>query len=138
MIRGIRIQVVLAAAVATMACSSSTGPSPSAIGGTWLGSVTFQVQGASPLRMDISQSGSSISGTWSFVGSRTGSLTGTVKGASVTLEMVDPTPVTPNSLGPCSWTALASISGAQLTGTTLLTNSACHRGESGTMALTKL
>ena len=89
---------VFAAAIGTMACGKSSSASPSPIprtadvsfAGAWQGTVNAAGPGAT-LQLDISQFGENLGGAWTLsvpaVGGDTGSITGRIVGAAMSLVL---------------------------------------------------
>src|ERR1700730_16605150 len=89
----LRLVLVVLSLAATLACgsspSSSSPPTPS-LTGTWVGTQTDSVVGTGNLQATLSQSGSTLSGTYTLsfpnpIFNSSGALSGTVNGSSVSL-----------------------------------------------------
>jgi len=127
------IPVVMLLALAACGGSSPSAPSTISVAGTWSGSITSnQVTGSGPASVTLAQSGTSLSGTWAVTGPdgpNSGSLTGSVSGASMTMTL------TPSDPRTCPYNATVNISGSQMTGTYAAFN--CTASASGGITLTK-
>jgi hypothetical protein len=105
-------RVFAAVIVTTTACSSPTTPSMVQVAGSWFGTTNApSLADAFAISVTISQSGSSLSGTWGTTSSK-GTLTGTVTGANVALQMTPSVPPTA-----CTSTVATTVVGNQMTGT---------------------
>src|SRR5580704_4090612 len=96
--------VATAAVACAIACSSPSTPSPAQVAGVW-GGTTDAPHETLPdgfaILITVSQLGTSLSDTWLTGTSSsgvTGTLTGTVNGANVTMQMTNLPP-----LEPCVW-----------------------------------
>ena len=111
-----------------------TPPPPFSFNGTWTGPITSNVVGPGTATVTITQTGSSLSGTWATVypdpmiqGGE--SFSGTASGMSLsgTLSPSDP--------ADCPYTINATVSGNLMTGTYATFN--CTGVDSGSIMLTK-
>ena len=114
--------------------TSPTPPPPFSFSGTWTGPITSNVLGPGTATVTITQTGSSLSGTWATVYpdptiQGAGSFSGTASGMSLegTLSPSDPTD--------CPYTINATVSGNLMTGTYATFN--CTGVDSGSIMLTK-
>ena len=134
----VKLFTVVALALIVSACSgdsptSPTGSSTASVQGTWSGTITnSEYGGRGPARVTVSQTGSSLSGTWYAMGpygADSGSLTGSVSGSavSITLSPSDPTN--------CPTKVTAIVSGTSMSGTYAAFN--CAAPLSGGVTLTK-
>ena len=144
---------------ASAACNSSsppTGPSTPSVSGTWSGSITSKpaslstavVPGArtrppgaittgyavdsDQARITLSQTDSSLSGSWSTTGpngTNGGTLTGFIDGSAVSMTL------SPSSPTSCPYTATVTVSGNSMTGTYAAFN--CTDASAGGIALMK-
>ena len=128
----------LAAALAVLAtaCGSSDPAAPSApnVAGTWTGTVTDAVMGQGTVRLAISQTGSSLAGTWAttyanVTNNNGGSLTGTVSADNVTATLI---PTTPTA---CPFNATATLNGRAMSGTYTAFN--CAMAVSGSISVSR-
>ena len=116
---------------------SPTAPTPFSFTGTWTGPITIAGTELPPgtATVTITQTGSSLSGTWSTVYptepplTTSGAFSGTANGMALqgTLSQSD--------LDLCSYTINATVSGTVMTGTFATVN--CTGSESGTVMLTR-
>ena len=117
--------------------TAPTPPPPFSFTGTWTGPVTIAGIELPPgtATVTITQTGSSLSGTWSTVYptepplTTSGAFSGTANGMALqgTLSQSDP--------DLCSYTINATVSGTVMTGTFATVN--CTGSESGTVMLTR-
>jgi hypothetical protein len=122
------------AAVATLGllltgCSGATAPS--SVAGTWTGTLVDNGVGPGTLQFVLSQSGSSLTGTWviKFPGaasSVTGTFAGTLSGSSITAVLTLDNPTA------CPEDVSATVSGSTMTGTYVIS---CATNEGGTFTL---
>lgn len=125
----------LVALFALLVVASGCGPnpnSPSSIAGTWVGTVVSASFGTGSTQLTVSQSGSSITGTFvtTFPGATTsasGQLMGTVNGSAVTVALA--------AANGCIRTWTGTWSGRALSGT-IATTRGCSVLDTGTFALT--
>lgn len=87
---------------------------PSSVAGTWSGSLVDDLAGPATLQFTLSQSGSSLTGTWTSkfppaANPVTGTLTGTFSGSTVNLVLV----VGSSS---CQEAVTGTVSGSTMTG----------------------
>ena len=116
--RKIHLAYIVALAL-TMGCSESTPTAPTPLApptltGTWNGTYDSTSGESGEVRVTLSQSGSSVTGTWSAsgnLGTGSGTVSGTVSGSStsLTLETSDPTN--------CSLSVTATFTRTTITGT---------------------
>jgi hypothetical protein len=128
----IRPFVALLACLAVETACAPNPNSPTSITGTWVGTVVSASLGAGSTQLTLSQSGSSITGTFAntFPGtpsSATGSLTGTLNGSAFTAALA--------AANGCIRTWTGTWSGRTLSGT-IATSSGCATVDTGTFALT--
>jgi len=100
--------------------------------GSWSGTINDSVAGAGTITASLAQSGSTFAGTWQAVfssGTNGGSLTGTVNGTSVIVDLE------PSSTSACPYNVVASRSGSQLSGNYSAYN--CTGTITGTLSITK-
>jgi hypothetical protein len=94
--------------------SSPAAPSQASFSGTWKGTITSSLAtGSTPATLTLSQSGSSLSGTWNLVGPdgpTAGSLTGGAVGSLVAMTL------TPGVQTQCPYTVNATVSNTRMTG----------------------
>jgi hypothetical protein len=118
--------------------ASGCGPnpnSPSSITGTWVGTLVSSTSGTGFTQLTLSQSGSSITGTFAntFPGattSSTGPLTGTLNGSAFTAALAFI-----GASGTCTRTYTGTWSGTALSGT-YVASGVCGNLDSGTFSLT--
>ena len=125
-----RKSIVCLFVLALTACggSSPNGPSGTNFSGTWSGTVTDNVVGTAPARVTLTQSGNSLSGTWS-AGGNSGQLAGSLTGSAVSATL---SPSDPRS---CPFTMNTTVSGNRMTGTYASFN--CRVAASGTIDVSK-
>jgi hypothetical protein len=121
----------LLALLAASACSGPNPLKPSSLTGTWVGPVVSSAFGNATDQLTLTQTGTSISGFYSFTipgqaSSGGGALTGTVQGSAITLAL--PT-------GTCIRTWTGTVSGTTMAGTFVATGT-CGNPDSGTFTLT--
>jgi len=123
-------------AVIASACGSSSPTTPAApnTSGTWTGTVTDAVMGQGTVRLTITQSGSSLAGTWAttyanVTANNSGTLTGAVNNATVTATLI---PTIPTS---CPFNATATQNGNAMSGTYTAFN--CAMAVSGSISVSK-
>jgi len=122
--------------------SSSMAPSAPLLTGTWVGTTNDALVGTANFSASITQSGSTLSGTYTSsavqsnsLNGKTGTLTGSVAGSTVT-TMFSPTAPVPNGVS-CSFSATVTVGGNQMTGTFTFPASAQCVPLSGTINLTR-
>ncbi len=128
---------LVAAGLAASSCgSTATSPSSTTanLAGTWTGTLTDGISGTGNLKMVMTQSGISLTGTWEALYSvaaknQTGSLTGTVSGSSVSLMLK------PSSASTCQGKIIATASGSSFSGMYSAVN--CSVTDTGSMSATK-
>ncbi len=107
---------------------SIAAPTMADVAGLWTGTACApSTAPACAIGFSLSQTGSTVSGTWSEVDTR-GTLDGTVSGLLVTMNL-NPAPPSPN----CHTTSSATVAGNQMSGTIF---TACSDGKSGTQHFT--
>ena len=118
----------------TPAPTPAPPPLPFSFSGTWTGPITSNILGPGTATVTITQTGSSLSGTWATVYpdptiQGAGSFSGTARGMSLegTLSPSDPTD--------CPYTINATVSSNLMTGTYATFN--CTGVDSGSIMLTK-
>jgi len=127
-----RVSALVTLLAAATACSSASAPSTTSIAGRWGGSTCPPSLIVScSIAVDITQSGSALSGTWGFTTSN-GTLNGTLTGSSVSMVM------TPQAPPGCVWTVVATADGDQMTGTHSVVLSPTCGGATGAIALTRV
>lgn len=104
---------------------------PSSVAGTWTGSVVDALSGPATLQFTISQSGSSLTGTWSTkfpaaANPVTGTLTGTLSGSTVTLTLS----INNSS---CQESVTGTVSGSTMSG--MYSDNNCGGGDGGTFSV---
>jgi hypothetical protein len=122
--------------------SSTTAPSAPSLTGTWVGTTNDVLVGTADFSASITQSGSTLSGTYTSgavqsndLNGKTGTLTGSVAGSTVTI-MFSPTAPVPNGVS-CPFSATVTVSGNQMTGTFTFPASALCVPLSGSINLTR-
>jgi len=139
-----RIALVAAGALLVAACgSSSPAPTPLDLSGTWNGSMTDSVAGPSTIQIVISQSGTTLTGTWTQtypdpnlnaletqLGGNFGSFTGSTGGNTVALLLA------PQRSQACSYPIASTATTSTLNGTWTF-DSSCQIVDGGTISLTK-
>jgi hypothetical protein len=122
--------------VLVAACGSSSTAAPSAPNttGTWTGTVSDAVMGQGAVRLTITQTGSSVAGTWAttypnVTNNNGGSLTGSVNNTSVTATLIPSIPTT------CPLNATATLNGNAMSGTYTAFN--CALAVRGTINVSK-
>jgi hypothetical protein len=106
------VRMLLVVAFALPACSSATAPSsPVDASGSWTRTGCDQFLTGCKITMAITQSGSSLSGTFTWDGTSGGSLTGTVTNRTASVSLV------PKTTPDCQLAVTGVISGDQWTGT---------------------
>jgi hypothetical protein len=110
-------------------CSSATAPS--SVAGTWTGTLEDVGAGPATLQFILSQSGSSLTGTWvvkfpQATSAVTGTFAGTLSGSSITAVL------TLDSGAGCPENVAATVSGSTMTGTYTIP---CAPSEGGTFTL---
>ena len=129
--RGHALVLLSLCLVAAQCTDSPTSPSAS-LTGTWTGTIQDSLVGAGTARVTLAQSGSSLSGTWSFTAgadTNSGSLSGSVTGSSLSAML---TPSVPTS---CPFQVTATINGNTISGTYAAVN--CTVPISGSLSLTR-
>ena len=121
------------AMVAACDVDSPTSPSGS-LAGTWTGTVIDSLVGTGTIRITISQSGSTISGTWASTfpdpaDNNGGTASGTLSGSSLSATL---TPSNPSS---CPFNVTATVSGNRMTGTYAVFT--CTIAVTGSLELTR-
>jgi hypothetical protein len=104
---------------------------PSTVAGTWAGTLTDVGVGAGTLQFVLTQSGSTLNGTYTSKFaiasvSLTGTISGTLNGSTVTALL------TPTNPAACQQNITATVSGSSMNGTYTL---ACSSPEGGTFSL---
>ena len=104
---------------------------PSSLAGTWTGTVVSNILGNVAIQLTLTQSGSSIAGTFAQTvpGASTSfgsTLTGSINGSAVTLVL---------AFNPCTRTWTGTWSGTTLSGT-YVASGACGNMDSGTFTVT--
>lgn len=110
-------------------CSSSGSFSYT---GNWAGNINDSVAGAGTMTASLTQSGSTFVGTWQAVfssGSNGGSLTGTINGSSVVVDLE------PSNASACPYNVVAQRAGSQISGNYSAYN--CTGTITGTLTITK-
>ena len=122
--------------VLASACGSSSSTAPAApnTSGTWTGTVNDALMGQGTVRLTITQSDSTIAGTWAttyanVTTNNSGSLTGSVNNANVTATLIPTIPTT------CPFHATATLSGNAMSGTYTAFN--CAVAVSGSISVSK-
>lgn len=141
--RRLRVSFVLVAlAVGCHQSSTSPSQSPLSLNGTWVGTTNDALVGSADFSASISQSGSVLSGTYTSsavqsndLNGKTGTLAGRVDGTTVTITFTPMAPP-PNGVS-CPFSASATVSGNQMTGTFTFPASAQCVPLSGSINLTK-
>lgn len=123
-------------AILASACGSSgsTAPSTPNTSGTWTGTVNDALMGQGTVRLTITQTGSSLAGTWAttyanVINNNGGSLTGSVNSANVTATLI---PGVPTS---CPFNATATLNGNTMSGTYTAFN--CAMAVSGSISVSR-
>jgi hypothetical protein len=136
----LRVVLVILSLAATVNCggSSPSAPSTPSLTGTWVGTETDTVAGTGVLQSTVSQSGSTLSGTYSLtfpnpIFSNSGTLTGTVNGSNVSMT------ATPGSAAICPALDTATVNGAgtQITGTYVGVSTCNLTHQTGSFTVTK-
>jgi hypothetical protein len=110
----LRTALIVAFLFAGTGCSSPTTPSTASVAGGWFGTTNPpSLADAFAISLTISQSGSSLTGTWGTT-SNSGTLSGDVNGTSV--SMILGSPHLPSTCP--SFTVMATVNGNQMSGTT--------------------
>ncbi len=108
--------LLVAGLVVAGGCGDDLATAPSSpLAGTWAGTMTDDVAGPGTLRVTLSESPGSVTGTWATTfpaGDDGGSLGGSVNGSSLTLVL---TPT--NDPSACSISVFATINGDSIAGT---------------------
>jgi hypothetical protein len=140
MSRRLRMVLIVVSLAATVTCGGSTPSSPStpSLAGTWVGTETDAVAGTGSLQSTISQSGSTLSGTYALsfsnpIFSNGGTLTGTVNGSSVSMTA---TPSNP-AICPALDAATVNATATQITGTYAAVSGCIFTHQTGTFIVTK-
>jgi hypothetical protein len=126
-----RLRDFVGVAILGLLLTGCGATAPSSVAGTWTGSLVDALAGPATLQYTLSQSGSTLSGTWSSkfpaaANPVTGTLTGTLSGSTVTLILaID------NSS--CQESVTATASGSTMTGT--YSDDNCGGGDGGTFTL---
>ncbi len=100
--------------------------------GSWVGSIQDSVAGSGTVSATLTQSGTSIVGTWQAVfaaGTNGGSLSGVVNGSQVILELF------PSSVTACPFRVVATGSATSMSGNYAAFN--CTGSITGTISMTK-
>ena len=134
------IGLSLAATVTCGGSSPSTPSTPStpSLTGTWIGTETDTIAGTGNLQSTISQSGSTLSGTYSLsfpnpMFSNGGTVSGTVNGSTVSITA---TPSNP-AICPALDTATLNAAANQITGTYAAVSGCNLTHQTGTFIATK-
>jgi hypothetical protein len=119
----VRLALVAALLVAFVGCHKSpTAPSPLLLTGTWVGTGFFP--SGTSASFQITQSGSTLTGTWETIGfsGPNGTVNGSANGSSVSVTFY-----APGSGASCPFpiTVTATVNGNQMTGTWATVNSTC-------------
>lgn len=138
-----RITLAAVMALLVAACGSSTAPSGVNLAGTWYGSMTGLNAGQTVLQLVISQSGTTLSGTWTQTfpdinqnaletqfGANSGTLSGVIDGTTV--DMV----LTPKAAQACYYPVSFVATISTMNGTWSF-DATCLTQDSGTASLTK-
>jgi hypothetical protein len=88
----------LVIALTAVACTSSTSPSGANVAGNWSGTLTSSYAGSGTVGFSLSQSGSSVSGTWfttfgNSANNNSGSLSGNLNGSTITAVLTPSNPL---------------------------------------------
>jgi hypothetical protein len=110
-----RLSRLVGVATVLLILAGCSAAAPSSIAGTWSGTMTDVLAGPGTLQFSITQSESSLTGTWTMkfpaaanpVG---GTLTGTLSGSNVTLVLTNSNPAA------CAANVTATVSGSTMTG----------------------
>jgi hypothetical protein len=126
----LRRLIVLLACVGASGCAANPN-APSSVTGTWVGTVASNLLGNESYQFTLTQSGSAITGFYTFTSpgsasSGGGSLTGTLEGSSFAAVL---------PFGTCTRTLTGTLSGTTLTGTFAATG-VCGNPDLGTFTLT--
>jgi hypothetical protein len=135
----LRVVLIILSLAATINCSSSpSSPSTPNMTGTWVGTETDTVAGVGSLQATVSQSGTTLSGTYSLtfsngIFSNSGALNGTVNGLNVSMT------ATPTSTTICPATNTATLNDAatQITGTYAVVSGCTLSRQMGSFTATK-
>lgn len=139
-----RIALVAAAALLVVTCGSSpSAPAPLDLAGTWNGSMTDSVAGPSTIQVVISQSGTTLTGTWTQtfpdsnlnaletqLGGNFGSLSGSTQATTVALLLA------PQRSQACSYPIALTATTSTMSGNWTF-DSSCLIVDGGTITLTK-
>ena len=103
--------VILFLVLACVMTSCSGDEEDTSLSGTYVGTIQDSVVGAGTVRITLSQTGSTLSGTWQMTFANpnftnSGSLSGTVSGQSITLTLTPSNPTT------CPFNVTATMMGA--------------------------
>jgi hypothetical protein len=126
-----RLRDLVAVAVVGLILAGCSATAPSSVAGTWTGSLVDALAGPATLQYTLSQSGSSLTGTWSSkfpaaANPVTGTLAGTLSGSTVTLILA----INNSS---CQESVTGTVSGPTMTGT--YSDDNCGAGDGGTFTL---
>lgn len=130
--RFILATVLVFVAVGLTACSSGGGPAPFNYGGQWSGTIQDSVAGSGTITATLTQSGSSIGGTWQatfLAGVNGGSAVGVINGSQVALELH------PSDAMACPYNVVAHRTGSTLSGNYSAFN--CTGTITGTVTISK-
>ncbi|MDO8665283.1 MAG: hypothetical protein Q7J79_01625 [Gemmatimonadales bacterium] len=135
MLRRIRLTLLSAALPFALACGDSSGPGSINLSGTYTGSMTatsggFSVPGT--LTFTLSQSGTSVSGTWTNSFGASGTGTATLSGTTLTLTLTQTNPCA----GVFGGSATVQNAGARLSGT--FSGSDCAGSATGSFVVNKI
>jgi hypothetical protein len=106
-----RLTAIVVLSIALARCSSPASPSST---GTWSGQITDDISKTGTITLTMTQSGSSLSGTFAVTGlvqplnNESGSLSGNVASAATSMTL------TPSDPGRCVLTVSATVSGSQM------------------------
>lgn len=127
------VALLVGLTVVLTACGSSGGgPAGFSYGGQWSGSIQDSMAGFGAVTVTLTQSGSSLAGTWQAnfaAGSNGGSASGTINGNQVILELH------PSNVTTCPFRVIANRSGSTLSGNYTAFN--CLDTVSGTLNISK-
>jgi hypothetical protein len=126
-----RLRDLVGVAVVGLILAGCSATAPSSVAGTWTGSLVDALAGPATLQYTLSQSGSSLTGTWSSkfpaaANPVTGTLAGTLSGSTVTLILA----INNSS---CQESVTGTVSGSTMTGT--YSDDNCGAGDGGTFTL---
>jgi hypothetical protein len=129
----------------SVSCGSTmpTAPTITNIAGTWTGPLTDNSAGPGTVTLTVSQSGVSLSGTWtityqntalnsalSMIGGNSGALSGSINGSTVAEVL------TPTRAQACLYEVTATANGSSIAGTWVF-NQGCLSPDGGNITVTK-